>query len=227
MLKVSAFIVILTMVFLYLVDHDFNFIYENLSGNLRDVHHMQSLHDASLIIFTFIIACIAWYQLNGIFRINQADFLLRIDQRLGDENIIKARELIHSYYKASRTENPTYSHLDHCNNIANVINELGENKDINDYQSTKDYVFLLSFMDFLETVSLFVNKGYVSLKEVDELMNQSLVFFYSIFSKRIETRRRKYDDNTYYKQFEILQNKIKCSKKRCHCFCLKCFFNCH
>lgn len=223
---VVFWISVVTFLFLYWADGDLRFLHQDISSK-PEMHHIQALNDASLIILTFIIACIAWFQLSGIFKINQADFLLRIDERLGNSNIIEARKIIHRLYKESRTINPHFTEPQHCHYMANKIYELGENKDPEDSQSTDDYVSLLNFMDFLETVSLFANKNYISINEVDDLMNQSLEFFYSIFSKRIQERRRKYNDDSFYEQFELVHKKIQCSKNRVSCICIRCWLNCH
>lgn len=207
------------LIFLFLVDSDFDFLKENLSGTTHDMHHMHSLHNASIIILTFIIACVAWFQLSGIAKNGEGDFLLRIDERLSNESIIKARVIIHEIYSKSKTQNPNSSEDQHCEFMANEIYLLGERKD---KKSIKDYVYILNFLDFLETISLFTNNGYISPKEIDDLMNQSIIFFYKIFSKRIHQRRQKYNDSTFYYQFEKLYLKIQARKQRCYCCCCYC-----
>lgn len=214
-------IILLTLLFLIIADRDFDFLYENLSGNNHDMHHMSSLHDASIIILTIIIACIAWVQLHGLVKTGQADFLLRIDERLGNKSIIKARTIIHHIYSESKEKNKNFTEPQHCEYIAQEINSLGNKTD---KESIKKYVLLLNFIDFLETTALFAKKGYISTKDINDLMNQSLDFFYTIFEIRINERRRKYQDPTFYINFENLVQRIRCQKTHCKIFCFKCYF---
>lgn len=211
-----------TIIFLLVVDHYLNFINEKLNGNPADIRHIEAIHHASLIILTFILACIAWIQLGGINKTGQGDFLLRIDERFGNTEIIKAREIIHFIYAESKKEDKK-TEEQHCEFIANYINDLGEN--YNDIDKMKQYICLLNFLDFLETVSLFGNEGYISIELVNDLMNQSLIFFFTIFKKRIDERRWKYKDPSFYIQFEKLVKRLECQKKHCYILCPKCFFN--
>jgi hypothetical protein len=178
--------------------------------NLRESpKNFDVFYNASLIILTFILACVAWYQLKGLQRTNQAEFLLKIDQRLGDPKIIEAREIIHRYYKISKRVNPRDFEEQHVLSIAKEIDKLSENYDEDDFNATKEHVTLLNFLDFLETVAFFTNNGYIRSNEVDELMGESLIFFYTVFKNKISTRRVKYNNVNYYKQFEILHDKMK------------------
>lgn len=140
-------ILLFTILFLYLVDHKFNFSQEFFSKNPSDIRHIGGIHDAALIVLTIIVACITWIQLRGIKETGQADFLLRIDERLGDTNIVKAREIIHFIYAASKKREKNgikYTEEQHGEFIADEINKLG-----NDYKNKKKYgKICLSFKFF-------------------------------------------------------------------------------
>lgn len=219
-----AFILFVTFALLWLVDHNFWILHENISSNISDVHHIESFHDASLIILTFVIACVAWIQLHGIIKTGRADFLLQIDKRYGDPAIIRARKIIHLIYRKLKNENSNLTEPQYCELLAQEINSLAEGKTRKD---DIDYVYLLNFLDFLETISLFANNGHISVDDINDLMNQSLGFFFTIYEIRIRERRRKYKDDSFYQEFECLIKKLRCKKTRKCCFCYKCAFNCH
>jgi hypothetical protein len=205
-------------------DNSFIFFHENIIGNINNLHHIESLHDASLIVLTFIIACIAAYQLSGIIETGQASFLLEIDKRYSDPSIIRARNIIHVTYRKSVETHPKYSEDEHSRYIGEEINNLGSK---NDKDGCEEYVYLLNFLDFLETLSLFVNRGHISINDVNDLMNQSMIYYFIIFEKRIRERRKKYNDDSFYREFEILINTLRCMKSRRCVFCARCLLGYH
>jgi hypothetical protein len=155
---ISVIVFLLVVVFVFLISIEkYNHLFFNTDAN----HHVQSIHEATIIILTFVLACIAWIQLGGIKKTTQAEFLLRIDERLGDENIIHARKIIHNMYLESKNACPNCSEQGHRYFIAYKIDEISSIKD-----KSNDYVDLLNFLDFLETISLFTNMGYITESNV-------------------------------------------------------------
>lgn len=230
---IIPFLVILisTVGFLWITDHfSLGFNYQ-LKNNSNDIHNITTINDAAIIILTFIIACIAWYQLKGLINTGRAEFLLEIDKRYGgDPAILEARKIIHSIYIKVKKKHPQASEEEYSQYMAEEICKLGDSKS---KKGGIEYVYLLNFMDFLETISLFTNRNHVDIDDIKDLMNQSLEFFYTIFHLRIKERRRKYKDESFYSEFETLTRKLKCKKARITCcpfcrnFCFDCLFNTH
>ncbi len=80
-------------------------------------------------------------------------------------------------------------------------------------------------MDFLETIGyLYVQKA-VTVPELNELLGNSIVYFYEIFQPYIKHRRNSKDDQKFYSQFEQLYKRVKnhqkCSVKQCSWCLLK------
>jgi len=112
------------------------------------------IHAAALLVLTLIFICVAWFQLKNLNITSKADFLLRIDDRFGSREIIRARKIIHEFYCETNQENIRVE--THINNISEKIKEICEDKD-----KAEDFVYLLNFLDFLETISYFCHKDYI------------------------------------------------------------------
>jgi hypothetical protein len=177
-------------------------------------HSIISIYSASLIVLTFFLviatgalAYVAYIQIDSarkqleqIGNSTRADFLIRLDNRYGSKQIIKARQIIHALYlESKKIQRISEENEDiHRNYIAEKINDYAE-----DPEKANDYVYLLNLMDFLETISFLANKGIIQKEEITDLMGLSLNFFWDIFHIRIKVRRQKYGDMRY-KEFENL-----------------------
>lgn len=163
----------------------------------------------TLVIVTGALARVAWIQLAKIQSTAQADFLLRIDDRYGSPSIIKARAIIHRLYIAT-DKNICKDKRDEI--LASKIKELYENLKFH-----KDFIHLLNFLDFLETIAYFSNQGYVEVKEINELLGGSLEYFHKIFTPLVGHLRYHYRDDlsnpSYYRELDKLVDKIKSINK--------------
>jgi hypothetical protein len=123
--------------------------------------------------------------------------------------ILKARTIIHEFYLESKNKNPLEgtSEKIHRAHVAKKIHDLSFNK-----EKCDSYIYILNLLDFLETISFYVNHGDIEDSDIENLMGLSLTFFYDIFSARIDERRVKYSNPNYYCEFEKLVNRIKCEK---------------
>ncbi|HAT2147266.1 DUF4760 domain-containing protein [Legionella pneumophila] len=170
------------------------------------------------LAITFIIVYIAYTKSKEAIKQSRTNYLLKIDERFCSPEIIKAREIIHEYYLNIKQKNNEIE-------IDTLKQELGKkviviSRDIN-FKS--DYIYLLNFLDFLETIGYLYVRNAVTIPELNELLGNSIVYFYEIFQPYIKHRRDSKGDQKFYSQFEQLyksvKNHQKCSVDQC-CWCL-------
>jgi hypothetical protein len=157
------------------------------------------LHAAGIMILTVILILVAQCQLGHLSQTSKADFLLRIDERYGSMEIIKAKKVIHRFY-CDTIENAK-DREDHIRLIAEKIRNFEKKGD-------GRFIYLLNFLDFLETVAYFCNKKYISNKDVEELIGGSIEYFYKLFKIFIWSRREESQDCKYYCEIEMLAKKM-------------------
>lgn len=157
-----------------------------------------------LIVFTALLVWVAFTQLSSLSKTAKMDFLMRFDQRYGSIEIIKARQVIHRFYRSSKDSNPDAPEIVHWNNIGKEIDLLSRAPET---RFQKEYVYILNLLDFLETLAYYTNRGHIESNELDELMGISIKFFYTILKPRIDDRKGKYGEKDFYKEFEILASK--------------------
>ncbi len=157
-----------------------------------------------LIVLTAILILVAYTQLSSLNKTAKADFLMRLDQRYGSIEIIRARQIIHRFYRKTKDNNPHAPEVVHWNEVGKEIDLLSRAPD---FQSQREYVYLLNLLDFLETMAFYANHDYIEPTELDDLMGISIRFFHTIFKPRIDDRKGKYGEKDFYKEFEILAEK--------------------
>ncbi|MCL9685835.1 DUF4760 domain-containing protein [Legionella maioricensis] len=205
--------ILLSLLFWFLPSFQF-FIFP--SGDKPSEHNF--LYYIISLAITFIIVLIAYTKSKEALKQSRTNYLLKIDERFCSHEIIKAREIIHEHYLAIQQENKEIE-------IDALKHELGKkiiviSRDVN---SKEEYIYLLNFLDFLETIGyLYVQKA-VTIPELNELLGNSIVYFYEIFHPYIKHRRNSKADQKFYSQFEQLYKSVKnhqtCSVHQC-CWCL-------
>lgn len=157
----------------------------------------EHFNAAALIILTVFIFCAGWIQLKDLNKTSKGDFLFRIDERYGQSEIIKARKIIHEYYCLTQFEDidPTI----HVQKIAQLVYDTKLH-----IEKADNFICLLNFLDFLETIAYFTNQGFISIRDIDELTGCSLKYYYCIFQKLIISRRIKYNSDNFYCELEKL-----------------------
>ncbi len=176
----------------------------NLYSNYID-KNVYRIYDFYLIFLTILslgltslIAYIAWNQLSGINKVANADFLLRIDDRLSSSLVVKAKIVIHEIYRETKIDCPhtkctcNQCKDEHIQRIRAKIKSLGR-----DIRSAKEFAYLKNFLDFLETVGYFAHSGYITVEQVNSLMGDTVEYHYEIFKDWIEYRKRRDDDRAY------------------------------
>jgi hypothetical protein len=172
-----------------------------LDFNIEKSDKIVDVNAAVLIILTFLILCVAWIQLDGIAKISKADFLLRIDDRYGGKDIVEARIIIQEFFCQTYKEGISKEY--HIELVANKIQGLRLN-----INKASDYVILINFIDYLETVAYFCNQNMISEKDVTELVGSSITYYFKVFKPWIDDRRRRYSPD-FYCQIEKLVKNLK------------------
>lgn len=167
---------------------------------------IRTIHLILVVFLTILLVLVAWLQLTGLNKTSKSDFLLRIDSRYGNPEIIKARLIIHKIHRQLDNE---YSSCEE-NRIKKISEKIVEISQSTKPGEMRDFIYLLNFIDFLETIAYFCNKGRISEKELAELSGDSIVYYYGVFKKWIFERRGRYHSR-YYCEIEDLAQKI--SKK--------------
>lgn len=134
---------------------------------------------------------------------SRINYLLRIDARWASPEIIRAREVIHKLYLDATKSHPQYENQQIKPLIAQAIMELHNNK-----TQIEEFIKLLNFLDFLETIGYLHSKKAITTEEVSELLGNSIIYFYDIFSVYIDYRRKTKDPGFYIK-FEKLYLEVK------------------
>ncbi len=206
-------------------DHNHNYY-------LNSLHHYNyfsrssdssivRLHAGALIVLTAALVIVAWVQVNKMRYVSRQNFLLSIDKRFADPVMLKAKQIIHTYSREiiKQKKFPVYAKdylltpdiatkILHASELYQTYEELTFAKtNIN-----PDFGCLLNFLDFLETIAYFANKNNVSKKEVEELLGNSLCYYYKCFKLFIARRRETSDDHNYYCELEKLYHSIKLEK---------------
>ncbi|HIF0138890.1 TPA: DUF4760 domain-containing protein [Legionella anisa] len=180
---------------------------------IADTNKLESAAEhfnaAAIVILTIIIFCAGWIQFKDLNKTSKGDFLLRIDEKYGQPENIKARTIIHEFYCLTRSE-----HIDVTNHVRKISIMVKDTK--YKIEEAEKFVCLLNFLDFLETISYFANHSYISEKEVNELIGCSLKYYFCVFDDLIRERRQKYNSNHYYSELETLAKKIQKSNPDIH-----------
>lgn len=162
-----------------------------------------NLYSGCLIILTTLLVGVAYINLKKISKTSQSDFLLRVDDRYGSELIVRARTLIHQLQCQARSFNGLCKD---ANNryVSDKIIEMQSKED-----SAEKYICLLNFLDFLETISYFTNKGLISIEDTKELMGGFLIDYYDVFKAWIDVYRKANKDSSYFTELETVIKKLR------------------
>lgn len=171
--------------------------YQNFESSL--IYYIIALFiSAVLILLGYVKAQEAIEQ-------SRTNYLLRIDERWSSPEIIKAREVIHELYLDAKHLNPE---LKEDNEQIKPVIALEIMKIHDSKEMTEKFVSLLNFLDFLETIGYLHSKKAITTEEVSELLGNSIIYFYDIFSIYI-AYRRKTKDPGFYTKFEKLYLEVR------------------
>ena len=69
-------------------------------------------------------------------------------------------------------------------------------------ESIENFTEMLVFLDYLEMIAKLVDTKSLEKKVVIELLGASFEYYYGIFKKYIASRRQKYQNENYCKEFK-------------------------
>lgn len=193
----------------------FSFYILNKEGNIliRDEQETNSLFYFISGFATAVLAIIAYSQLSGISKNAKAEFLLRVDERWGEKEILDARTIIHKMYLPYKKEGKDVRKLsEDClynfitENLSESIIKMSESAELHE-----NFLKLLNYLDFMETIGFLRKNGYIEVEEIKSLCGNSICFNYRIFTGYIEERRKKHErkNKDLYKNFEDLAKEIQ------------------
>lgn len=208
-LIILAFIIITVVVTILLITISHYFI------DLHGEHYfgdgdsnIVKINAASIIILTALLLLVAYWQLEHILNqikdqkdIAQSQFLLKIDERFGSSNIIKAKAILHKIYLKTKNKNEISGKI-HTNEMGRTI--VRDSPD-----QSEDFTYLMGLLNLLETLSYFANMGKINKKDVQDLLQGSLFYYYDVFEAWIYERRNKYHDKLYYDEFKKLVETLR------------------
>lgn len=197
---VFCFLITVFIIFLfYLIERK---IYE---GNADQADEAALVNYILVFSISLALVIIAYIKIDEANRQARLNYLLRVDDRWASSEIILAREVIHLLYLDTYKippENKTCKERRFI--IGQGIKCLNFNRD-----KVKEFISLLNFLDFLETIGyIYFAKG-ITLIEIRELLGNSIVFYYEIFEDFIEFRRTETNDKKFYEHFERLYKEVK------------------
>jgi hypothetical protein len=169
----------------------------------KDIFYGDIVGMTTAIITLFLVVC-AWIQLNDLNKKAMGNDLIAFDKKWGSKEIMMAREIIHEMYIDAQNQHGK-------ENIEAQRLEIGEKikKYSEDKIHTKKFIYLLNFLNFLETTGYLSNKGYIQKRDIDELMGNSIKFYYEVFYPYIQHRRTKHHERNFHNEFEKLYLAIR------------------
>ncbi len=178
---------------------------------IREVHNFELVIFFNILTITLsvIFLYMAFYKLQDILdqsKINNTrqklNYLLQVDERWTSSEIIQAREVIHKLYLQASSDKHNSDEKIQAIIGASILKMENNPKEI------REFILLLNFMDFLETIGFLWYTESISINEINELLGNSIKYFYKIFEKYIHHRREK--DILFYKRFSELYE--ECTK---------------
>lgn len=210
--KITLIILVISAVMLFIVDDFYKYV-EFLSRSPKDKiigeESINAFHAVEITILTFILILVAWVQLKSLNKTGSADFLLRLDERFTNKDILAARIFLHSIYIQHVT---TCTHSDrkcascheaHMQSIRNYIYNIRH-----DSKFAKEFMQLRNLLELFETYGYFEKKGYLDKEDINQLLGGTVVYHYEVFRDWI-TYSQENKDSTSFQEFERLVSKIK------------------
>ncbi len=153
-----------------------------------------------LITFvTSIIALIANIQLTHINEKVTTEYLLKIDERWCNKEMVKARKIIHHMsLKKSKSQRYIPKKILY-DRVGRQIYKISKEK-----EKEIEFMLVLNFLDFLETIGYLHQKNKLRKKDLDELCGDSLVKYYKYFKYYIRFIREDENNPKLYQGFESL-----------------------
>lgn len=159
------------------------------------------------LLIAILAIVVAYSKSDNALTRSKMNYLLKIDERWLSPEIIEARNVIHVLYLEVKRKSPGISHARCKQIIGNKIMDLRDNR-----KKSKEFIYLLNFLDFMETIGYLHQENAVSTVEINELMGNSIIYFYEIFEEYIKFRRKDRHDEAFYKMIEKLYHILSLKK---------------
>lgn len=204
--------------------------------NLIKEKEGESFHEIEAFLYWLTaisglaLAIIAYVKISKFQGLNEAEFLLRIDERWGDSKMVKARQIIHRIYRDIQAPADKFQNYEiEYKKIGDVVTALSLytdsqknenyrilNERFNEQQKIinklklggDDFIILLNFLDFLETIGFLYKEGHITLEKVNAMCGESLKFHYGVFEGYIKFKQSKHNEKSYYTNFKKLYRDI-------------------
>lgn len=158
----------------------------------------------SIFIVYTVIAIIAWVQLGKIGDTAEVSYLFEFDKKWGSEELIIARSIIHKpYVECQKLQ------LDDAERFR-VLGQYIINLSMQDNapDDAKNFMYVLSLLNFFETVGYLYNRKNLKPAKINELMGQSIKFYYKVFESYIQYRRNKHDKESFHIEFQQMYESL-------------------
>lgn len=208
-LFVALMLSFVVFVLIYIPFH-LEFISETKTSN--PVNEYTLFYYCGALLSAFIVAFIAYSQLRKINKNLNAEYLIKIDERWRSSEIIKARTIIHHIYLDAISDLAKHNITDKSairERIGKEIKEMSESKG---KVKVENFICLLNFLDFMETVGYLHTQDHLKRESLNELFGASIEFNYEIFEIYILHRRKKHGIEDFYDEFKKLYEAIQCDK---------------
>lgn len=187
-----------------------------LSGCLNNSNtcsnNVDTLFYGLTAIATFSVAYIAYYQIAKLRRTNESELLVNIDGRWNSPEFLKAKIILHGeYFEVCKKYNLSEEELKILTRPEEEKYRIEVGQKIIDMSVDKlrkrEFMFLLNFLDFLETIGHLYVEKLISRQKLKALFGESLDFYYQLFEKYIEHRQTNYPNiyKAFQKLYEALQ----------------------
>lgn len=167
------FLILITFLLILLASTLIYWIFEKNIFTLSDHHKGDKLlleyniyYYVAITVVTICVAVIAWVQLKNLHNSSQVNYLLEFDKKWGSEEIIMARTIIHAPYVRYQEKYPG----DKGSIYQAIGNEIIDWSQKDDPESAKNFMYVLSLLNFFETVGYIHNKAGKTSSQIDKLM---------------------------------------------------------
>lgn len=196
----------------FVVPYYFGFYGEDDAGNKAQIVQYQTFYYCLSLVFTMVLIAVAYIQLKGVRKRMESDFLLEIDRRWGNAESLKARTIIHKMIvKSEETHGMTNSQnfVLIMHDVQGGIIDLRKGKDD---KSQEEFMIVLNFLEFMETIGYLAYSDCVSEEALDKLCGHSISFNYMVFKLYIESKSKRHEQNDFYKHFKALHENLEKKK---------------
>ena len=202
-----ALVIGIVLTALFLIPHCLGFFgQESTAKGGAIIVEYQVFYYYLSLAFTLLLISIAYIQLKGVKKNIRAKFLLEIDWRWGNRENLEARKIIHKMLRDAEIRHGKLSDETREKITSDIGEQILALRESHKEFDCEQFIYLLNFIDFMETIGYLHKSEYVDLKDLEELCGHSLKFNYEIFKKYIDNRNERHGN--FYEYFTELYEMI-------------------